>query len=147
MDFAAPTPSASVALEMAWWLAGVWGLFGGLGIEASELYVALRRARRWPWKVEGEVGFPAFAVSVVIRGGLGFGLAVALAGTHQVSGPVGAIAVGVAAPFIFEQFKNARLPRADDVYKPMPETLLAKPPQPRKRSPAKKAQSGSRDGI
>ncbi len=147
MDLAAPPPSASVALEMAWWLAGLWGLFGGLGIEACELYGVIRRAHCWPWRLEGEAGFPAFAVSVVIRGGVGAGLAIALASTHQVNGPIGAIAVGITAPFIFEQLRNTRLPRSDDIYRPNPEVLLTKPPQPRKNTPAKKAQSGSRDGI
>jgi uncharacterized protein (DUF1501 family) len=39
----------------------------------------------------------------VIRVGVGFGLALAAAETGQVSGPLGAIAVGVAAPLLIEQ--------------------------------------------
>jgi len=39
----------------------------------------------------------------VIRVGVGFGLALAAVETGQVSGPLGAIAVGVAAPLLIEQ--------------------------------------------
>jgi hypothetical protein len=49
------------------------------------------------------------AVSVVIRVGVGFGLASAAGLTGQVSGPLGAIAVGVAAPLLLEQMAK-RLP-------------------------------------
>ena len=62
-----------------------------------------RRTGKWPWKIKGEPGPLPLLVSVIIRVGVGFGLASAAAQTNQVSGPLGAIAVGVAAPLLIEQ--------------------------------------------
>ncbi len=85
------------------WLYAVWGAFGGLAVEAIQFYGAVRRAGKWPWKIKGEPDPGPLLVSVVIRVGVGFGLALAAAPTGQVSSPLGAIAVGVAAPLLIEQ--------------------------------------------
>ena len=85
------------------WLYALWGAFGGLAVEAIQFYGAIKRTGDWPWKIKGEPGPGPLAVSVVIRVGVGFGLAFAAALTGQVSGPLGAIAVGVAAPLLLEQ--------------------------------------------
>jgi len=88
---------------MTWWEYVLWGAFGGLSVEAIEFYGAIRRVKDWPWKTKNEPPPFVLAFSVVIRVGLGVGLALAAGQTGQVSGPMGAIAIGVAAPLLFEQ--------------------------------------------
>jgi len=85
------------------WLYAAWGAFGGFAIEAVQFRGAIRRTGKWPWKIKGEPDAGPFVVSVVIRVAVGFGLALAAALAGQVSGPLGAIAVGVAAPLFIEQ--------------------------------------------
>ncbi len=85
------------------WVYALWGAFGGLSVEAVQFYGAIRRTGTWPWKTKGEPRPLPLFVSVVIRVGVGFGLALAAVETGQVSGPLGAIAVGVAAPLLIEQ--------------------------------------------
>ena len=85
------------------WVYALWGAFGGLSIEAVQFYGAIRGTGKWPWKTEGEPRPLPLFVSVVIRVGVGFGLALAAVETGQVRGPLGAIAVGVAAPLLIEQ--------------------------------------------
>jgi len=88
---------------MSPWGYALWGAFGGLSIEGIEFYGVIRRTGRWPWNIKGEPRPLPLLVSVAIRVGVGFGLALAAAQTGQVSGPLGAIAVGVAAPLLIEQ--------------------------------------------
>jgi hypothetical protein len=86
--------------------AGLWGLFGGFAVEGLELYGAVRRYGRWPWDSTGEpveAGPAGYAIAEVIRLLIGAGLAWAAAATGQVAGPLGALGVGVAAPFIIGQ--------------------------------------------
>jgi hypothetical protein len=89
--------------SMSWWQYALWGAFGGLAVEAIQFYGAIRRTGRWPWEIKGEPAPLPLLASVVIRVGVGFGLALAAAETQQVNGPLGAIAVGVAAPLLIEQ--------------------------------------------
>ena len=91
---------------MIWWQYACWGAFGGLSVEAIQFYGAIRRNGKWPWKIKGEPGPLPLLVSVVIRVGVGLGLALAAGQTGQVSGPLGAIAVGVAAPLLIEQMSK-----------------------------------------
>lgn len=86
-----------------WWEYVLWGAFGGLAVEAIQFYGAIRRAKDWPWRRKDEVRPFPLAVSVIMRVGVGLGLALATGQTGQVSGPIGAIAVGVAAPLLIEQ--------------------------------------------
>lgn len=81
----------------------LWGLFGGFAIEGLEFSAAIRRTGSWPWKQEGEPSCAMLLVSVIIRLGIGAGLAVAAGLTGQISGPLGAVAIGVAAPLFIEQ--------------------------------------------
>jgi hypothetical protein len=95
---------------MTWWELAAWGAFGGLSVEAIEFYGVIKSHKRWPWQLSGEPGAGPLAVSVFIRIGLGLGLAWAAGDTGQVPGPLGAIAVGVAAPLLVEQMtKRTRL--------------------------------------
>lgn len=86
------------------WQFGLWGLFGGFAVEALEFLRAIRRVGDWPWCSKDEPGAGPMLASVLVRMGLGFGLAAAATASAQVSGPLGAIAIGVAAPLVLEQF-------------------------------------------
>lgn len=91
---------------MSLWQAALWGAFGGIAVEAIEFYGAIRRTGTWPWRQKSEPSFAPMAFSVIIRVGLGAGLAAAAAGSMQVSGPLGAMAVGVSAPLVIEQMSR-----------------------------------------
>jgi len=86
-----------------WWTAALWGLAGAAAVEGLALYRAIQRVKDFPWRTEGEVPLPAYLASVAIRAGLGAGLAAAFGASQQVAGPLGALAVGIAAPKIVEQ--------------------------------------------
>ncbi|APU14101.1 MULTISPECIES: hypothetical protein [Actinoalloteichus] len=96
---------------MGGWEYAVWGLFGGFAVEGLEFSGAIRRTGNWPWRIPGEPGPLPLLVSVLIRLGVGSGLAAAAGITGQVSGPFGALAIGVAAPLLVEQITRA-LPAA-----------------------------------
>lgn len=88
---------------MEWWTACLWGLAGSAAVEALELYRAIQRVKGFPWKMPDEVPLAPYLVAVFIRNALGAGLAAAFGSSGQIAGPLGAIAVGVAAPKIVEQ--------------------------------------------
>jgi hypothetical protein len=85
------------------WQYAIWGFFGGFAVDGLEFAGAIRRVGGWPWRQEGEPGLLPLAISVLIRLVVGAGLAAASGSTGQVSGPFGAVAVGVAAPLLIEQ--------------------------------------------
>ena len=91
---------------MALWVACLWGLAGSALVEALDLYQAIQRVKDFPWRLEGEVFLLPYVVSVVIRLGLGTGVAAAFGASAQIAGPLGALAVGVAAPKIVQQFRR-----------------------------------------
>jgi len=84
-----------------------WGLIGGLCVEASWLYSRIRGSHRgsnlFPWRKPIPEGRMAYLVSVIVRVGLGAGLAGAAAGVGQVSGSFAAFGLGVAAPLVLEK--------------------------------------------
>lgn len=80
-----------------------WGAFGGLAVEAIDLLRATKRVKTLPWRAEGEPGLGAIAFSVVLRVVIGGGLAIGLGSAEQISGPMGAFAVGICAPLIISQ--------------------------------------------
>jgi hypothetical protein len=83
--------------------AALWGAFGGLAVELVEFHRVLRQTGTWPWNIQGEPSASMWLASIVIRIGLGLGLAVAGAETGEIAGPFAAIGAGVAAPLIIEQ--------------------------------------------
>jgi hypothetical protein len=98
------------------WIAGVWGLFGGFAVEGLDLRTAMRRYGCWPWQVRAssqddgrpvEAGLWGYLVGELIRLVIGAGLAWAAAATGQITGPLGALAVGAAAPVIVGQLAAA----------------------------------------
>jgi hypothetical protein len=130
-------------------LAGSWGLFGAFAVEGMDLYDAVRRHRRWPWHDAGgssaEATAVQYAIAELIRLMIGWGLAIASVGTGQVSGPLGAIAVGAAAPVIISRWAKgviplvADKPDANSVAKVPAIEVETSPPMPAHRS----AESGS----
>ncbi|MGW7528852.1 hypothetical protein [Streptomyces sp. NPDC054783] len=92
--------------------AGLWGLFGGFAVEGLDFVDAVHRLRRVPWRASPDDPLPeagpwAFAVAEIIRLVVGAGLAWAATDTHQVSGPLGALAIGAAAPMVLGQLSRA----------------------------------------
>src|SRR5690242_7665931 len=92
---------------MGVWIATVWGLMGGLCVEALELYAHIRHAPKWDWRCPIDQGMAAFVVAVVLRVSVGAALAAAFAGSNQVSGPLAAFTLGVAAPVVVERLARA----------------------------------------
>ncbi|WP_157515539.1 hypothetical protein [Nocardiopsis trehalosi] len=85
----------------------LWGLFGAAAVEGLQFNNAVRRLQCWPWLGASEPSFGPWLTSVFIRLGVGSGLALAAGSTGQVSGAFGALAVGVAAPYIIEQLSRS----------------------------------------
>lgn len=81
------------------WQCALWGLFGGAAVEGLEWAAAMRRGR-WPWNKKVKAG--PLLVSVVIRLGVGSGLAAAVGASGPIS-VLSAVSVGVAAPLIIEK--------------------------------------------
>jgi hypothetical protein len=102
--------------EMSWWAAALWGFMGAAAIEAWDLYGAIHRVKGFPWKADGEVALAPYLVSVVLRVLLGVGMAVAFVASGQANGPVGVVAIGIAAPKLLEQLARQAMPQtaADD---------------------------------
>lgn len=102
--------------RVTWIEAALWGLFGGFAVEGLDLYGAVRRRGCWPWQVRGprEVGAAGYFVAEVFRLVIGSGLAWALAVSQQVTTPIGALAVGIAAPLIVERLTRT-IPLTDSV--------------------------------
>jgi uncharacterized protein (DUF1501 family) len=138
-------------------VAGLWGLFGGFAVEGLELYAAVRRHGRWPWKPLAhldagetpEAGAAAYVIAEVVRLLIGAGLAWAAAATGQVTGPLGALGVGVAAPTIIGQLAKA-IPLASPERQPDPGSLAAiatGPSRSRGVSDVPAAEPGAATGV
>ena len=89
------------------WAAAAWGLAGGLCVEGLELYANIRHTPDWTWRTPIPQGLAAYVLSVLIRVVLGAVVTGATAGSHQVSGPLAAFGLGVAAPLVIEKLARA----------------------------------------
>jgi hypothetical protein len=87
------------------WSAFAWGACGGLIVEALELYRAVRRAKGLPWKKdpEHEPGPSAVILMGLLRTLIGAVVALAMARANQISGALGGLGAGAAAPLIIDQ--------------------------------------------
>lgn len=85
----------------------LWGLFGAGAVEGLQLNQGIRKYRRWPWRSPVEPDFAPWWTSVFVRLVIGSGLATAAGIADQVSGPFGALAIGVASPYIIEQLQRS----------------------------------------
>jgi hypothetical protein len=79
----------------------LWGLFGGLCVEAALVLSATLRHRALPWHVEGEMGFRIHLVVGILR--MMLGAPVAAAAANEVGRPLGALLVGAAAPLVVDR--------------------------------------------
>ena len=105
----------TTVIAMVGAVAGVWGLFGGFAVSGLELQALLRSRGRWPWQsAKGEppeISRSAYLTGEIVRLLVGAGLAWAAAATGQISGPLGAVGIGAAAPFILDQLSRGTLSR------------------------------------
>lgn len=90
----------------SWYALAMWGLAGGAIIDGLEFWNAVRgNAGMWPVEYRSA----AFLIAEGIRLLAGAGLAVAFGISGQVTVPLGALAIGIAAPLIVEKL-SAHLP-------------------------------------
>ncbi|SDM44221.1 hypothetical protein SAMN04487981_101531 [Streptomyces sp. cf386] len=94
---------------MSVWMACVWGLLGASAIEAHHLHSAIGRVKNLPWRVQGELPLKPYLVALALRLALGVGMAAAFGASGQAGGPVGVMAVGIAAPKVLEQLAGGKL--------------------------------------
>ncbi|MGX1545941.1 hypothetical protein [Streptomyces adustus] len=94
---------------MSVWMACVWGLLGASAIEAHQLHSAIGRVKNLPWRVKGELPLKPYLVALALRLALGVGMAAAFGASGQAGGPVGVLAVGIAAPKVLEQLAGGKL--------------------------------------
>ncbi len=91
-----------------WYVFALWGLLGGAIVDGLEFWQIVRaNGGHCPRNFRTI----AYGVAEVIRLGAGAALAVALGLTGQVTAPMGALAIGVAAPIIVEKLSE-KLPTA-----------------------------------
>ena len=101
-----------VISPMGLWAAALWGFMGAGAIEAWDLYGAIHRVKGFPWNVPDEVAFVPYLVSVFLRVLLGVGMAIAFVASGQADGPVGVVAIGIAAPKLLEQLARQAVSQA-----------------------------------
>ncbi len=89
---------------MVWWEFGIWGLVGGLLIEALE-FRSVARAN-WGLLPPAYTGW-AFWTAEIIRVLGGGVLAVTLGQSEIVVTPVSAMAIGILTPVILDKLKSA----------------------------------------
>jgi hypothetical protein len=109
-----------VISPMGLWAAALWGFMGAGAIEAWDLYGAIHRVKGFPWMMPGEVAFVPYMVSVVLRVLLGVGMAIAFVALGQADGPVGVVAIGIAAPKLLEQLARHAVSQAASEAAPDP---------------------------
>jgi len=92
-----------------WLQAALWGIAGGFVVEGLELQAVLKKRRKWPWHVRGpgvRASRTAYLIAEAIRLLIGGILAAATAASGQVSTPLAALAIGVAAPVLVERLTS-----------------------------------------
>jgi len=122
-------------------------MFGGFAVEGLEFAAAIRRTGTWPWRLRGEPGPLALVVSVIIRLAVGAVLAVACGTTGQISGPFGALAVGIAAPVLVERIaRHASVTGLADIVEGEPLKDEERTVEARASHPPERVGTGGRDG-
>ena len=91
---------------MSGWAYGAWGLLGGLIVDGIEFYSAIRANKG---KIPVAWKRPGTYVAEAIRVGVGGVLAAATGMSGQISGSIGALSVGAAAPLIVEKLSQGLL--------------------------------------
>ncbi len=94
----------------------LFGLLGGFLVEAVELRRAIQKTKGWPWRDPDEPSFGPWLTAILLRLAASAGLAFAAGAGEQVSGPFGALSIGIAAPLVIEKLASqipAAMPRPD----------------------------------
>lgn len=98
---------------MTVFVAALWGLAGGVCVEALELYGYIRKTPKWSWRTPiHEIPFGGYVLSIILRCGIGGLVVAAAAAGGQVGGAFGAFGLGVAAPLVIEKLTRA-IPLSD----------------------------------
>ncbi|MFI9840405.1 hypothetical protein ACIHFD_25450 [Nonomuraea sp. NPDC051941] len=85
----------------------LWGAAGSLAVDGLELITEIKKHGGFPWGKKNHPGVTPYIVSIFIRLGIGATLAAAFGLGGQVTGVVGALTVGIAAPLIMEKLGKA----------------------------------------
>lgn len=108
--------------KMEWWALVLWGFAGGFAVDGIEIWKLVKaNGGAWP----GSISTIAFSVAEIIRLSVGAFLTVAFGEAGQVSGPVGALAIGAAAPLIVEKLAQLQQPNVGG-----PPAVVPPPPAP-----------------
>src|SRR5437899_10799747 len=88
---------------MDWWELAGWGLLGGFIVDGLEFWRMVRNnGGVWPIQYRSL----AFVAAELVRLLAGAGLAIAFGKSGQVTGALGAVAIGAAAPLIVEKLSQ-----------------------------------------
>ncbi|MFD7586475.1 hypothetical protein ACFV84_13765 [Kitasatospora sp. NPDC059811] len=120
------------------WGACLWGLVGIGLVEAYLMWGAVGSSAgpRWPWVDEEghrKVGF--YVVALVCRCVMGVGLDAVYAATHQVSGALGAVTLGIAAPLVTKQMAERNDAAPPALPDPVPPASLSGQKAEQKQTP------------
>lgn len=129
---------------MTFLAASFWGILGAFAVESSELYGAIRQVKDFPWRKEGELKLGPYIFTILLRMALGAFAAVLCAAAGPL-GPAGAVAAGIAAPKMLEQFSRHSV--EVESMSPIPEVSEHTGSQARVAAPATSAtESGDHEG-
>lgn len=89
----------------------LFGLLGGFLVEAVELRRAIQKTKGWPWRDPDEPSFGPWLTAILLRLAASAGLAFGFGAGGQISGALGALTAGIAAPLVIEKLAT-QLPGA-----------------------------------
>lgn len=91
---------------MAIWQACLWGLLGAGLVEIRGLWSVLQPARvpKWPWRDgRGRSQVWGYVIAVACRFSMAAGLDAVYCASQQITGPLAAVTMGIAAPLLIQQ--------------------------------------------
>lgn len=88
------------------WEYGGWGILGGALVDGIEFYSSVRANKG---KIPVAWKRPGTYAAEIVRVGIGGILAAACGASEQITGPIGALSVGAAAPLIVEKLSQGLL--------------------------------------
>lgn len=81
----------------------IWGMVGGLAVQAESILSSIARGRTWPWLQDDQPTIGPYIFALLVRSGLGLALALTMGLSGQISGPAGAFGMGAVAPLVIQQ--------------------------------------------
>ncbi|MFF4820139.1 hypothetical protein ACFY2K_36830 [Kitasatospora sp. NPDC001309] len=124
----------------------LWGLGGAAAIEAWTLHERINSVGGFPWTYRGQMKLAPYVVAVAIRLSVGVIVTAASTASNQVAGPVGALAIGIAAPQILQQMFARGPSRADLPSPPRGAEPRSGPGSGPRSGPGSEPRSGPRPG-